>query len=65
MGSLEDRLRKIEQRVIPEPSRNPHIRARMKRLLDEVAATRREGRAPSPEARAVGEAIERRRARGN
>ena len=37
-------------------------RARMKECLDEIAAARREGRAPSGEAVAVFEAIQRRRA---
>jgi cytochrome P450 len=37
-------------------------RARMKEYLDEIAAARREGRAPAPWAEAIGEAIKRRQA---
>lgn len=63
MGSLEDRLRRLEVRERPQQrsSRNSAARARMRAVLDEIAAARREGREPSPEAVAVGEAIERRR----
>jgi hypothetical protein len=59
--SVHRRLERLEDRVKPEsPRRNPEARARMKAVLDEVAAARREGRAPSAEAEALSEAILRR-----
>ncbi len=64
MGSIERRLEALEGRAPPEPAEaRSEVRARMKAVLDEIAAARREGRAPSPWAQAIGEAIERRRAR--
>jgi hypothetical protein len=61
--SVHRRLERLEVRVVPEPSRkSSEARARMKASLDEFAAAKREGRAPSAEAEAVAEAIlERRR----
>ena len=63
MGSLERRLVDLEARAASERPRNPEVRARMKAVLDELAAAKREGRPPSPEAAAVAEAMKRRRAR--
>ena len=60
---LKDRLEALKARATPE--RDPEVRARMKAVLDELAAARREGRPPSREAREVSEAFEeRRRERG-
>ncbi len=60
---LSDRLRRLEAEA--KPQRNPETRARMKAVLDELAAARREGRPPSREAREIAEAFEeRRRERG-
>jgi hypothetical protein len=60
MGSLNRRrLERLEAQT--EPERDPEARARMSALLDELANARREGRPPSPEARAVSEYFERRR----
>jgi hypothetical protein len=68
--SIHKRLKKLEslegQRrpdLQPDEARHSEARARIKECLDELAAARREGREPSEEAVAVGEAIERRRAR--
>ncbi len=41
----------------PPKRPNPEVRARMKKVLDELAAAKREGRPPSPEARAISEAF--------
>jgi hypothetical protein len=62
VGSLERRLEALEVRVVPEPPRS-QTRERVRAALGEIAAARREGSAPSEEAVAVMEAIERRRAR--
>ena len=59
MGSIERRLGALEAKT--EPGRDPEVRERMKAVLDELAAARREGRPPSPEARAVSEYFRRRR----
>jgi hypothetical protein len=61
VGSLERRLEALEGRTTP--TQNTGARERMRAVLDEIAAARREGREPSEEATAVMEAIERRRAR--
>jgi hypothetical protein len=61
VGSLEKRLEVLEGRTTPPE--NTGARERMRAALDEIAAARREGRAPSEGALAVSEAIERRRAR--
>jgi hypothetical protein len=62
--SLERRLERLEGHIEPpEKPARAQVRARMKAVLDEIAAARREGREPSEEATAVMEAIERRRAR--
>ena len=62
---LKDRLEALKARATPERPPNPETRARMKAVLDEQAAARREGRPPSREAREVAEAFgERRRERG-
>jgi hypothetical protein len=59
--SLHRRLERLEDRVKPEPSRkSSEARAHMRAALDEIAAARREGRAPSAEAAVVAEAILRR-----
>ncbi len=58
---MNRRLEALEARAEPELPRNPEARARMRALLDELAAARREGRPPSPEALAVCEAFEKRR----
>ena len=58
---LSDRLRRLEARTEPERPRDPEVRARMNALLDELANARREGRAPSREAREVSEAFRKRR----
>jgi hypothetical protein len=64
VGSLERRLEALEGRMPPpENAERSEVRARMRAALDEIAAARREGRAPSAEAVALSEAIERRRAR--
>jgi cytochrome P450 len=67
--SIHKRLEKLEalegqtrQDLQPDEVRHSEARARMKEYLDEIAAARREGRAPSGEAVAVFEAIQRRRA---
>ena len=61
--ALSDRLRRLEAEA--QPRRNPETWARMKAVLDELAAAKREGRPPSREAREVAEAFEeRRRGRG-
>jgi cytochrome P450 len=67
MGNIRRRLELLEDRAAPEtPSEaRSEARARMRAYLDEIAAARREGRAPSEEAEAVMEAFERRRARGS
>ena len=49
--SLHSKVERLDDRVKPEPSRkSPEARARMSAGLDEIAAARREGRAPSREA---------------
>ncbi len=65
MAGLEPRLRALESVVEPAPQETTraNVRARMRAFLDEIAAAKREGRAPSAEAQAISEAIERRRAR--
>jgi hypothetical protein len=64
VGSLERRLEAIEGRAtLPENKERREARERMRAVLDEMAAAKREGREPSEEARAVMEAIQRRRAR--
>ena len=65
MGGLRGRLEALESRAASERPPNPETRARMKAVLDELAAARREGRPPSREAREIAEAFgERRRKRG-
>jgi hypothetical protein len=66
--SIRKRLQKLEaleglscQDLQPDEARHSEARARMKECLDEIAAARCEGRAPSGEAVAVFEAIQRRR----
>jgi hypothetical protein len=61
VGSLERRLERLEGRATPP--QNAGARKRMKAILDEIAAARREGKGPTQEAVAVMEAIQRRRAR--
>jgi hypothetical protein len=68
VAGLGDRLRRLEDleehraaRSAPTPE--SAARARMRAFLDELAAAKREGRAPSKEAEAISEAIERRRRR--
>jgi hypothetical protein len=66
VGSLERRLEALEGRTTPPENPNGSegfARERMRAVLDEIAAARREGREPSGDATAVMEAIERRRAR--
>jgi hypothetical protein len=65
MGGLERRLRHLEEAKLPQNRPDPAgpARARMRVALDEIAAARRDGRAPHEEAVAVMKAIERRRAR--
>ena len=61
--SLHKRLERLEGRLSGQStgtSGSPN-RARMRAFLDEFAAAKREGRAPSAEAEAVSEAILRRR----
>jgi hypothetical protein len=64
VGSIERRLERLEARAEPAEL-DPEVRARMKAVLDELAAARRSGRPPSPEARAVSEYFRRRRERGD
>jgi hypothetical protein len=59
VGSIERRLEALEGRATPPE--NTGARKRIRAVLDEIAAARREGREPSEEAAAVSEAIERRR----
>jgi hypothetical protein len=61
VGSLEKRLELLEGRATPPE--NTGAGERMRAVLDEIAAARREGRAPSEEAAAVMEAFEERRRR--
>ena len=61
MGSMERRLEALEARTAPVRASDPAVRARMKALLDELAAARREGRPPSREALDIVEAIRKRR----
>jgi hypothetical protein len=64
VGSLERRLAHLEGRATPPVNTEPsEARERMRAVLDEIAAAKREGREPSEEATAVMEAIERKRAR--
>jgi len=59
MGGLNRRrLERLEARA--EPELDPAVLAHMGRLLDELAAARREGRPPSREAREVSEYFRRR-----
>jgi cytochrome P450 len=66
VGSIEKRLEALEVLAKLAPGeatpRRSEARARMKAVLDEIAAARREGRAPHEEAADVMEAIERSRA---
>jgi hypothetical protein len=65
--SIHKRLEKLEalegqtRPDLEDEARHSEARARMKECLDEIAAARRERRAPSGEAVAVFEAIQRRR----
>jgi hypothetical protein len=62
VGSLERRLEALEGRgTPPENTEHREARDRVRAVLDEVAAARREGREPTQEAVAVMEAIQRRR----
>jgi len=62
MGGLERRLERLEGQMEPPDRRQrAEVRAHMRAFLEEIAAARREGREPSPEALAVLKAIERRR----
>ena len=61
---MRSRLEALEARTTPERPPNLEARARMRAILAEAAAARREGRPLSQEAREIGEAIERRRGRG-
>jgi hypothetical protein len=64
VGSLERRLAHLEGRATPPENKEPsEARERMRAVLDEMAAAKREGRAPSEEAAAIMEAIQGRRAR--
>ncbi len=63
MGRIEHRLERLEARTEPQQL-DPAVRERMKAVLDELAAARREGRPPSQEAREVAEYFRRRRERG-
>jgi hypothetical protein len=68
VGSLERRLEVLEGQSSPTrgaslDARRAAARERIRAVLDEIAAARREGREPSEEASVVSEAIERRRAR--
>jgi hypothetical protein len=64
VGSLERRLAHLEGRATPPVNTEPsEARERMRAVLDEMAAAKREGRAPSEEAAAIMEAIQGRRAR--
>jgi hypothetical protein len=64
VGSLERRLAHLEGRATPPENTEPsEARERMRAVLDEMAAAKREGRAPSEEAAAIMEAIQGRRAR--
>ncbi len=61
---LKDELHRLRKGAEAAPDRpNPDNRARMKAVLDELAAAKREGRAPSPEAAAVCEYFRKRRER--
>jgi hypothetical protein len=64
VGSLGRRLEALEGRAPPGPlsEARSEARQRMKAVLDEIAAARREGREPSEEAVAVMRAFEERRA---
>jgi cytochrome P450 len=64
VGSLERRLEALEGRATPpENKERSEARERMRAVLDELAAAKREGREPSEEAAAIMEGIQRRRAR--
>jgi hypothetical protein len=68
MGSLEDRLRKLEvlegQRAARSaPTPESPARVRMRAFLEKLAAAKREGRALSAEAEAISQAMQRRRQR--
>jgi hypothetical protein len=64
VGSIERRLEALERRTTPpENPERGEARARIRAVLDEIAAARREGRKPSEEATAVMEALRRRRER--
>ena len=64
MGSLERRLEVLEGRLEPpERPERTEVRERMRIVLDELAAAKREGREPSEEATAVMEAFRERRER--
>jgi hypothetical protein len=66
VAGLGDRLRRLEgarAERLPQPPEDLSRRARMKAYLDELAAAKREGREPSAEAKAISEAMERRRER--
>lgn len=68
MAGLEDRLRRLEERQGQGDARSSQApespaRARMRASLEEFAAAKREGRAPSAEAQAVAAAILGRRRR--
>jgi hypothetical protein len=61
VGSLEKRLEMLEGRATPpENTRHSEARERVRAVLDELAAARREGREPSPWAEAIAQAIEQR-----
>jgi hypothetical protein len=66
--NLHKRLQRLEvlegeRSGEPDNPARANVRERMRAFLDEIAAAKREGRAPSAEAQAISEAIERRRAR--
>jgi hypothetical protein len=64
VGSLERRLEALEGRgTHPENTEHSEARERIRAVLDEIAAARREGREPSEEASVVIEAFERRLSR--
>jgi len=64
VGSLERRLEVLEGRLEPpERPERTEVRERMRIVLDELAAAKREGREPSEEATAVMEAFRERRER--
>ncbi len=61
---LKGRLEALAARVEPERPPDPEVRARMRAVLDEIAAAKRDGKPLSQEAAAVCEYFRERRKHG-